>query len=142
MLRVVTATTLFSRECGRSALDSSHAQVVMDDLHESRVVGADRVGSAIRSLGTRRRSPTPSLLGALGNGSAGRRGLPVTIIGELWTEGDVQIDGHLSGNFNCAQLVVGRDADITGDIIAKEVVVRGGHKHRRCALLSLFITAR
>ena len=49
----------------------------------------------------------------------------MTIIGELWTEGDVQIDGHLSGNFNCAQLIVGRDADITGDIIAKEVVVRG-----------------
>jgi cytoskeletal protein CcmA (bactofilin family) len=49
----------------------------------------------------------------------------VTIIGELWTEGDVQIDGHLCGNFNCAQLIVGKDADITGAIIAKEVVVRG-----------------
>jgi cytoskeletal protein CcmA (bactofilin family) len=49
----------------------------------------------------------------------------VTIIGELWTEGDVRLDGHLCGNFNCAQLIVGRDADITGAIIANEVVVRG-----------------
>jgi cytoskeletal protein CcmA (bactofilin family) len=49
----------------------------------------------------------------------------VTNIGELRTEGDVQIDGHLCGNFNCAQLVVGRDADISGAIVAKEVVVRG-----------------
>ena len=49
----------------------------------------------------------------------------MTIIGELWTEGDVRLDGHLCGNFNCAQLIVGRDADITGAIIAKEVVVRG-----------------
>ena len=49
----------------------------------------------------------------------------MTIIGELWTEGDVRLDGHLCGNFNCAQLIVGRDADITGAIIANEVVVRG-----------------
>ena len=49
----------------------------------------------------------------------------MTIIGELWTEGDVQIDGHLCGNFKCAQLTVGKDADITGAIVAKEVVVRG-----------------
>ena len=49
----------------------------------------------------------------------------MTNIGELRTEGDVQIDGHLCGNFNCAQLVVGKDADITGAIVAKEVVVRG-----------------
>jgi cytoskeletal protein CcmA (bactofilin family) len=69
--------------------------------------------------------PTPSLLGARRNRSAGRRGRAVTIIGKLRTEGDVQIDGHLSGNFNCAQLIVGRDADVTGAIIANEVVVRG-----------------
>ena len=49
----------------------------------------------------------------------------MTNIGELWTEGDVQIDGHLCGNFNCGHLIVGRDADIAGAIVAKEVVVRG-----------------
>ena len=49
----------------------------------------------------------------------------MTIIGELWTEGDVRIDGQLCGNFNCGHLIVGRDADIAGAIVAKEVVVRG-----------------
>jgi cytoskeletal protein CcmA (bactofilin family) len=49
----------------------------------------------------------------------------VTIIGDLWTEGDVRIDGHICGNINCAQLIVGRDAVITGAIMAKEAVVRG-----------------
>jgi cytoskeletal protein CcmA (bactofilin family) len=49
----------------------------------------------------------------------------VTVIGELWTEGNVQIDGPLCGNFNCAQLIVGRDADVAGAVVAREVVVRG-----------------
>lgn len=49
----------------------------------------------------------------------------VTITGDLWSEGDVQVDGHICGNVNCAQLIVGRDAAITGAIMAEEVVVRG-----------------
>lgn len=49
----------------------------------------------------------------------------MTTIGKLWTEGNIQINGHICGNLNCAQLIVGRDADITGAITAKEVVVRG-----------------
>lgn len=49
----------------------------------------------------------------------------VTLTGDLWSEGDVQIDGHLCGNINCAQLIVGKDAAVTGVIIAEEVVIRG-----------------
>jgi cytoskeletal protein CcmA (bactofilin family) len=49
----------------------------------------------------------------------------MTITGDLWSEGDVQVDGHICGNVNCAQLMVGRDAAITGAIMAEEVVVRG-----------------
>src|SRR5262249_28379459 len=37
----------------------------------------------------------------------------------------VQIDGHLCGNINCVQLIVGKDAVITGVIIAQEAVIRG-----------------
>ena len=47
------------------------------------------------------------------------------MIGDLWSEGDVQIDGHLCGNINCAQLLVGKDAVITGVVIAQEAVIRG-----------------
>jgi cytoskeletal protein CcmA (bactofilin family) len=47
------------------------------------------------------------------------------MIGDLWSDGDVQIDGHLCGNINCAQLIVGREAAVTGVIIAQEAVIRG-----------------
>jgi len=47
------------------------------------------------------------------------------VTGDLWSDGDVQIDGHLCGNINCAQLIVGQDAAVTGVIIAEEAVIRG-----------------
>jgi cytoskeletal protein CcmA (bactofilin family) len=49
----------------------------------------------------------------------------VKITGDLWSEGDVQIDGHLCGNINCAQLIVSKDAAVTGIIIGEEAVIRG-----------------
>ena len=49
----------------------------------------------------------------------------VRLTGDLWSEGDVQIDGHLCGNISCAQLIVSKDAAITGVIIAQEAVIRG-----------------
>jgi cytoskeletal protein CcmA (bactofilin family) len=47
------------------------------------------------------------------------------VSGDLWSDGDIQIDGHLCGNVTCAQLIVGKDAAITGVIIAQEAVIRG-----------------
>jgi len=47
------------------------------------------------------------------------------IVGDLRSEGDVQIDGHFCGNVRCAQLIVGSEAAITGTVIARQVVVRG-----------------
>ena len=38
---------------------------------------------------------------------------------------DVQVDGHINGNVSCARLTIGKDGEITGDIKAKEIVVRG-----------------
>ena len=49
----------------------------------------------------------------------------MTITGDLWSEGNVRVDGHICGNVNCAQLIVGRDAAITGAIMTEEVVIRG-----------------
>ena len=45
--------------------------------------------------------------------------------GDLWSDGDVQVDGQLCGNIYCAQLIVGKDAVVTGAIIAQEAVIRG-----------------
>lgn len=49
----------------------------------------------------------------------------VAIVGDLRSEGDVQLAGHICGNVECAQLIVGRDAAITGAVTAEQVVVRG-----------------
>lgn len=48
-----------------------------------------------------------------------------TLTGDLWSEGDLEIDGHLCGNINCRQLIVGKNAAITGVIVAQEAVIRG-----------------
>jgi cytoskeletal protein CcmA (bactofilin family) len=49
----------------------------------------------------------------------------LTITGNLQSEGEVQVEGQINGDIRCAHLTVGRDASITGNIIAEEVVVRG-----------------
>jgi cytoskeletal protein CcmA (bactofilin family) len=49
----------------------------------------------------------------------------VTLSGDLWSDGDIQIDGHLCGNISCVQLIVSKDATVTGVIVAEEVVIRG-----------------
>ena len=49
----------------------------------------------------------------------------ITIVGDLRSEGDVQIDGRICGNVTCAQLILGRDAVITGTVKAEQAIVRG-----------------
>jgi cytoskeletal protein CcmA (bactofilin family) len=49
----------------------------------------------------------------------------LNINGNLQSEGDVRVDGHICGDIRCAHLVVGRDATVVGHIVAEEAVVRG-----------------
>ncbi len=49
----------------------------------------------------------------------------VTISGNLRSEGDVQIEGKVCGDVHCVRLVIGKESEITGDIVAEEAVVRG-----------------
>jgi cytoskeletal protein CcmA (bactofilin family) len=49
----------------------------------------------------------------------------LTIVGDLHSEGDVRIDGRICGNVRCAQLILGRNASITGAVVADQVIVRG-----------------
>jgi cytoskeletal protein CcmA (bactofilin family) len=49
----------------------------------------------------------------------------LAIVGDLQTQGDLQVDGHICGNVQCAQLIVGRNAAITGAVRADEAVIRG-----------------
>jgi cytoskeletal protein CcmA (bactofilin family) len=49
----------------------------------------------------------------------------LTILGDLHSDGDVQLDGRVCGNVSCAQLIVGREAAITGAVAAEQAVIRG-----------------
>jgi cytoskeletal protein CcmA (bactofilin family) len=49
----------------------------------------------------------------------------LAIVGDLRSDGDLRLDGHICGNVQCAQLIVGPSAAITGVVTAEEAIVRG-----------------
>jgi cytoskeletal protein CcmA (bactofilin family) len=67
----------------------------------------------------------------LGNGSAARTvplsviGPDVRIVGDIITQGEMQIDGQVEGDITCQTLVVGEGARITGEVTADTVRVHG-----------------
>jgi cytoskeletal protein CcmA (bactofilin family) len=75
----------------------------------------------------------PSVIVPMPKAGSPSHGLPPCAIidaglhieGDLATDRDVQVDGHINGNVSCARLTIGKDGAITGDIKAKEIVVRG-----------------
>ncbi len=52
-------------------------------------------------------------------------GPDLVIIGNLVSNGQVQIDGEVQGDIHGTHIVVGETARITGGIVSEEVVVRG-----------------
>jgi len=45
--------------------------------------------------------------------------------GTLHSEGDIQIDGRIEGNIKSGSLTIGEKAVINGELVAKEIIVRG-----------------
>lgn len=65
-------------------------------------------------------------------GGTGRTAMPlsvigadVRIVGDIITQGEMQIDGQVEGDISCARLVVGESARITGAIKADTVRIHG-----------------
>lgn len=52
-------------------------------------------------------------------------GSDLSIVGNLTSKGQVQIDGQVQGDINASHVIIGERASITGGIRAQEVVVRG-----------------
>ena len=52
-------------------------------------------------------------------------GSDLIIIGNLESKGEVAVEGQIQGDIHCAMLLVGENAQVTGGIMAEEVVVRG-----------------
>jgi cytoskeletal protein CcmA (bactofilin family) len=67
----------------------------------------------------------------------------VNIRGSLQSDGDIQVDGRVSGDVHCSRLTINRSGCIIGDIDAEELVVLGGAKGViRAARVVLQETAR
>lgn len=71
--------------------------------------------------------PTPSASRRLNGEGAGISiiGPDLIIIGNLVSNGQVQVDGEVQGDIHGSQVVIGEAARVTGSIISDEVVIRG-----------------
>jgi cytoskeletal protein CcmA (bactofilin family) len=81
-----------------------------DDMQAGRTAAAVAAAPSRVQMG----SPTLSVIDAW-----------LTITGNLESQGDVRVEGQISGDIRCANLVIGREATVSGDIVADEAVVRG-----------------
>jgi cytoskeletal protein CcmA (bactofilin family) len=49
----------------------------------------------------------------------------LTITGNLDSKGEVQLDGEVHGDIHAASIIVGEQGNITGNVIANDIIVRG-----------------
>ena len=49
----------------------------------------------------------------------------LTVEGSIFSAGDLQIEGKVKGSVRCRSLVVGEDGQISGEVVAEEVVIKG-----------------
>lgn len=52
-------------------------------------------------------------------------GEDLTVTGNIVSKGEVQIEGEVQGDIHCSSLVIGEKAQVTGGLLADDVVVRG-----------------
>jgi cytoskeletal protein CcmA (bactofilin family) len=63
--------------------------------------------------------------------STARKGVPsiigedLTIIGNITSKGEIQVDGEIQGDVRCVSLLLGDKSKIVGEVIADDIVVRG-----------------
>ena len=69
---------------------------------------------AVRAAPARPRSGTPSVIGP-----------DLLITGNLESAGEVQIEGEVQGDVHAGRIVIRAQANVTGELVADEVVVGG-----------------
>jgi cytoskeletal protein CcmA (bactofilin family) len=60
-----------------------------------------------------------------GNVSSSVIGTDLTVLGNLQSKGEIQIEGTVQGDIQAARIIVGPAARITGGVVADDVVVQG-----------------
>lgn len=67
----------------------------------------------------------------------------LNVVGNLKTEGEIQVDGTVEGNVTGRALVIGERARVVGEIVADDVVVHGNTEGRiRARRVQLTKTAK
>lgn len=51
--------------------------------------------------------------------------IDLKITGDLYSEGEIQVDGHVTGDIHAKVLLVGKSAEINGEIFAETIRVHG-----------------
>lgn len=52
-------------------------------------------------------------------------GEDLTILGNVTSKGEIQVDGEIQGDIHCGSLLLGDKSHVQGSVIAEDVVVRG-----------------
>lgn len=52
-------------------------------------------------------------------------GTDLSVIGNLESKGEIQIEGNVQGDIQASRIVVGANARITGSLVADDVIVQG-----------------
>ena len=52
-------------------------------------------------------------------------GEDLTITGNVTSKGEIQVDGEIQGDIHCSSLLLGEKAQVSGEVVAEEIVVRG-----------------
>ncbi|MEM9319904.1 MAG: polymer-forming cytoskeletal protein [Pseudomonadota bacterium] len=74
---------------------------------------SDRTAAPAAST-TSKAKPSPSALSA-----------DLTIVGNIRTTGDIQVEGHVQGDIRAHLLTVGESATVEGEIVADDIIVTG-----------------
>ena len=69
---------------------------------------------ASKSLGPSASKMVPSIIGE-----------DLTITGNVTSKGEIQVDGELEGDIRCSSLMLRDKSQVTGNVAAEDVVVRG-----------------
>lgn len=49
----------------------------------------------------------------------------INVLGQLFANGEIHIEGHIDGDIRSGTLVIGETADVKGEIAADDVTIRG-----------------
>jgi len=95
--------------------ESGESTKLVEGVSDAKTPFTERpVTYASKSPGPRTSKMVPSIIGE-----------DLTIIGNVTSKGEIQIDGEIQGDIRCSSLLLSDKAQVRGGVVAEEIVVRG-----------------